>query len=123
MIGVPRKGSGTDREDDLGLGTSALTGLEGANGRSLRKKNQIEILKASKLDIQMYAHLLAGEDCGVPSLPIHTSFILVKTLLISPALDITFSLAERLVIVDSGCGRETKAECINMLFIFDKVSV
>lgn len=27
-----------------------------------------------------------------------------------PALDITFSLAERLLMVDSGCGRETKKE-------------
>lgn len=52
-------------------------------------------------------HLLAGEDCGVAPLPNHTSSILVKTLLMKPALDMTFSLAERLVMVDSGCGRET----------------
>lgn len=29
-----------------------------------------------------------------------------------PALDITFSLEERLVMVDSGCGRETEAEFV-----------
>lgn len=57
-----------------------------------------------------YAYFLAGEDCGVAPLPNHTSSILVRTLLINPALDITLSLAERLVIVDSGCGRETGAQ-------------
>lgn len=54
------------------------------------------------------AHLLEGEDCGVAPLPSHTSSILFKTLLMKPALDITFSLAERLLMVDSGCGRETR---------------
>lgn len=29
-----------------------------------------------------------------------------------PALDITFSLAERLLMVDSGCGRETRRKSV-----------
>lgn len=53
-------------------------------------------------------HLLAGEDCGDAPLPNHTSSILTNTLLMKPALEITLSL-ERLVMVDSGCGRETVA--------------
>lgn len=56
------------------------------------------------------AYLLTGEDIGVATLPNHTSSILVRTLLMKPALDITFSLAQRLVMVDSGCGRETGAQ-------------
>lgn len=54
------------------------------------------------------AHLLEGEDWGEPPLPSHTSSILFKTLLMKPALDITLSLAERLLMVDSGSGRETR---------------
>lgn len=67
------------------------------------------------------ADLLVGEDCGVAPLPNHTSSILVKTLLMKPALDITFSLAERLVMVDSGCGRETGVQFLKKLEIFDKM--
>lgn len=66
------------------------------------------------------AHLLAGEDCGVAPFPNHTSSILVRTLLMNPALDITFSLVERLVMVDSGCGRDTGPQCGNVLYIFTK---
>lgn len=68
------------------------------------------------------AHLLPGEDCGEAPLPNHTSSILDRTLLMKPALDITFSLTERLVMVDSGCGRETVTQEVSVLFILDKYS-
>lgn len=48
-----------------------------------------------------------GEDWGVGFPPTHTSSIFDMTLWMNAALVSTFSLADRLAMVDSGCGRDT----------------
>lgn len=104
VMGVPRKGSGRAMEG-LGVWTSTAWGLETTNSNK-SDVNYFQILIFFKKWFS--ADLLAGEDCGVAPVPNQTSSILSRTLLIKPALDITFSLAERLVMVDSGCGLETR---------------
>lgn len=82
----------------------------------IKRVNSMTIIDTGRQrDNIISAHLLEGEDCGVAPLPSHTSSILFKTLLMKPALDITFSLAERLLMVDSGCGRETRKKNVHQV--------
>ena len=113
VIGVPRNGSGRAKEEGFGLWTSVDLGLAEKKLKRVRNlSNKSKLIKT--ISIFFSAHLLAGEDCGVAPLPNQTSSILVRRLLMKPALDITLSLAERLVMVDSGCGRETVKNVINI---------
>lgn len=45
--------------------------------------------------------------------PTHTSSIFDRTLLMNAALVSTLSLADRLAMVDSGCGRDTKKNTLS----------
>lgn len=105
-MGVPKKGSRGAREEALGVWMSAARGLLETRVTFNEKSKPTEKMFSISVCVCL-AHVLAGELCGVAPLPDHTSSILTRTLLMKPALDITFSLAERLVMVDSGCGRGT----------------